>query len=81
MLNRTYKVCSNSDMMHKEIMRLKQIFTINNYPMSLLDRGVNKFLTSKSQSGSTSASASSAGDHAPEPFNLFYKSQMTSNYK
>ena len=77
MLNRAYKVCSNWDMMHKEIIMLKQMFTNNNYPMSLLDREVNKFLSSKLQPGNTS----SAADRAPEPTKLFYKSQMNSNYK
>ena len=45
--------------------------------MSLLDREVKKFLSSKSQPGSSF----SAGDCAPKPTKLFYKGQMNSNDK
>ena len=38
LLNHAYKICSDWPSIDKEIIRLKQVFTNNNYAMALVDR-------------------------------------------
>ena len=74
MLNRAYKVCSTWPSFHQEIIRLKQLFTNNNFPFATIEAAIKKFLDKK---------------RAPHPqenanynvTNFFYRSQMNSQYK
>ena len=74
-LHRAYKVCNNWFTFHQEIERIKQILTNNNFPMSLIERTINKFLTNKqSQQKNFTAEES---NH----IQIFYRNQMSSQYK
>ena len=76
MLNRAYKICSSYESLHLEINRLKQLFTNNNFPMKLIDKEVDKFLSKKLCPNPPTTPATS-----PEPIALYYRNQMTSTYK
>ena len=49
------------------------MLTNNNFPMALIDKELNKFVTTKVE-GTTAA-------NSPEPIKLFYLSQMSGKYK
>ena len=55
-------------------MRIKQLLTNNNYPMSVIDNAVKKFLDTKQ------VPAIEANVHR-DSINLYYQNQMTSSYK
>jgi predicted GIY-YIG superfamily endonuclease len=73
MLNRAYTICSEWDLFHAEVLRLQQLFTNNNFPSKLVDDVINKFLNRKFEEQINSE---------PEnKINLYYRSQMSSQYK
>ena len=73
LLHRAFSVCSNWNLLHDEIDRVKQLLTNNNYPMKIIDKTVKEFLDNKIQ------------QHDPSPIknkvNLYFRGQMSSNYK
>ena len=72
-LHRGFAICSDWATFHREIQRIKQILTNNNFPMELIDKTVREFINSKLETT------------PPKPvknkIDLFYESQMNSNYK
>ena len=47
LLERAWKICSNNDLFHKEIIKIKIILNKNNYPKAIIDKQINNFLNSK----------------------------------
>lgn len=72
-LHRGYAICSNWTTFHKEIERIKQILTNNNYPMQLIDDTVNEFLRSKLRTADPT--------QVKNKIEIFFEGQMCSNYK
>ena len=46
-LNRSYKVCSNWKDYHSEVDRIKQRLNNKNYPNTIVDNRIKKFLSKK----------------------------------
>ena len=44
MLHRAFRLCSNFEIFHKEINKLKNVFKSNGYPKSLVDLCIKKYL-------------------------------------
>ena len=51
MINRAYMICNDWSLFSKEIDYLKNMFTSNGYPKSMIDKYVNQFLNSKFNPG------------------------------
>ena len=47
MLNRAWTICSNYNLLHNEIEKLRNIFISNSYPVFIFENVVNLFLSSK----------------------------------
>ena len=75
-LTRAYKVSSSWNDFDLEIQRIKQLLINNGYTNNMVDFCLNKFLNYKFSDNHESLGPSSAND-----INLFYKSQMHTNYK
>ena len=73
LLKRTYKISPDWTSFNKEATRLEQKLPKNDFPMSLIDEELNKFVNTKVE-GTTAA-------NLPEPIKLFYISQMSGNYE
>jgi hypothetical protein len=72
-LHRAYAICSTYETFHQEINRIKQQLTNNNFPLSLIDKTISDFITTKMK-------AEKEEIEKNETVNLFYQSQMTQNY-
>ena len=72
LLNRAYKISHDWTSFNKEATRLKQMLTNNNFPMALIDKELNNFVTTKLES--------TTATNYPEPIKLFYRSQLSGNY-
>ena len=72
-LHRAYHVSSNNEIFETELTRIKQLLTNNNFPMCLIERTVSKFLATKTQT--------STNEEKPETIDLYFRNQMTSQYK
>ena len=44
MLHRAYRICSERTSFYREVNRLKQLFTDNNYPMKIVDSVTSRFI-------------------------------------
>ena len=75
MLHRAYAICSNWNEINKEIDRLKQLFTNNNYPLFVVESVIHKFISEKVTSSDNSTVSK------PDSIELYFKNQMTLNYK
>ena len=75
MLNRSYKICSLPDTFNNEIDRLHKLFTNNNFPNKLITQEINKFKNKISQPAEPSETPQSKN------INLYFRSQMSSQYK
>jgi len=73
-LHRAYNVCSNWSNFSSELERIKQILSNNNFPMTVIDNTIKKFLDNKFKPSENPAQI----DHK---IVFYYKSQMQSNYK
>jgi len=73
LLHRAYHICSNWQNFHLEVERIKQLLTNNNFPMHIIDDSIDKFLNKAMQCPSN--------DQQEQNINLFYESQMTSQYR
>lgn len=73
LVNRAFKISSDWQKFENEVQRLEQIFTNNNFPMAVVDKEINKFLLKKK--------TPSEEQTVVTKINLFYKNQMSSNYK
>ena len=47
LLDRGWKICSNFDLFHKEINKIKQILIKNDYPVNITNKAVDKYLNKK----------------------------------
>ena len=47
LLDRSWKICSNLDLFHKEIQNLKLILLKNEYPITILNKEIKRFLRDK----------------------------------
>ena len=47
LLNRAWKICSNSDLFHQEIKFIKSTLAANGYPSNFLNSCTNRFLKAK----------------------------------
>ena len=74
-LHRAYAICSNWNEISREIDRLKQLFTNNNYPLSVVESVIHKFISEKVTSSDNSTVSK------PDSIELYFKNQMTLNYK
>ena len=72
-LHRGFAICSDWTTFHKEIERIKQILTNNNFPMELIDKNVKEFVTAKFETTLLKP--------MKNKIDIFYESQMSSNYK
>ena len=73
-MNRAYKISSSWDIFHKEVDRIKQLLTNNNYPMMLVEQEINKFLNKKfCQKDSHLQSL--------QTYVLYYKNQISTQYR
>ena len=77
MLNRSYKICSDHNSFNNEVDRLHKLFTNNNFPNKLITREIDKFKTKITQQSHPNLDDSSR----PHTTNLFFKAQMSSQYK
>ena len=71
-LHRAYHVSQNWLIFDTEVQRIKQLLTNNNFPMSIIDETVNKFINNI-----LSNTIKTKG----ETVQLFFQSQMCSNYR
>ena len=76
MLHRAYKICSERTSFYREVDRLKQLFTDNNYPMKTIDTVINRFISRNLNDANANHS-----ELPKDNIRLFYRSQMNSNYK
>ena len=51
LLNRAWKICSNSDLFHQEINFIKSTLAANGYPSNFLNSCINRFLKTKTLIG------------------------------
>lgn len=72
LLSRAYKISSDWNKFHKEMSRIKQLLTNNNYPMQLIDSTINKFLSNIT-----------LNDHQnnDETIKIYFRNQMSTSYK
>jgi len=70
MLNRAYKISSNNEIYLKEVDRLKQVFTNNNYPMKEIEECIEKH---KRKLQNTEA--------PKQQITVYYENQMNEQYK
>ena len=47
MLHRAFKISSSQILFHREIARIKQLFTNNNYPITVINECIEKFMNKK----------------------------------
>ena len=47
LLHRGYHVSSNSDTFQKEVQRIRQLLTDNNFPINLINKTIDKFIASR----------------------------------
>ena len=47
LLDRAWKICSNYELFHQEILLLKEVLKRNDYPSSVIDKQIDKFLNKK----------------------------------
>ena len=47
LLDRAWKICSNHELFHQEILHLKEVLRKNDYPSSVIDKQIEKFLNKK----------------------------------
>jgi len=74
LLHRGYCISENWSIFHIEVERIKQLLTNNNFPMTVIDTTINKFIDSKiNKFPNTNVSGTK--------IQLFYRSQMHSAYK
>ena len=76
LLNRAYKISSTYESLHLEIDRLKQLFTNNNFPMKIIDKEISNFLSKR-----FSPENHNSEEPTTDPTKLYYRSQMSSQYK
>ena len=74
MLHRAYQISSDWKTFHHEIQRLQQLFTNNNFPMSIIAKEIDAFLNRKTFQPQESQSIE-------KTIKLYYRNQMTSQYK
>jgi hypothetical protein len=74
LLHRAFQISSNWEIFHLEINRIKQLLTNNNFPMSIIDDTVRKFLQQKTAPNENN-------DGNGKQFIFYFQSQMSSNYK
>ena len=72
-LNRAYTTSTTWNDFNSEINQIKQTLINNNYPNTIVDKHINKFINTKFQQNSP--------DNKFNNINIYYKSQMHSNYK
>ena len=72
LLHRAYHVSPTWSVFHQEITNIKQALMNNNFPISIIDKTINSFITNKLNPDTTSTK---------EIIKLFYKNQMSNNYK
>jgi hypothetical protein len=74
LLHRGYHICSDWNLFHIEINRIKQLLVNNNFPMSLIEKTVNNFIRQKMQEIPME-------DANRTEIKLFYQNQMSAHYK
>ena len=72
LLHRGYNVFNTWDEFHKEVDRIKQMLTNNNYPMKLIDNTVKVFLNNK---------IDPVDKENSDVIKLYFENQMSLNYK
>ena len=72
-LNRAYKTSTTWNDFNAEINHIKQTLINNNYPNTIVDNHINKFINNKFQQNNS--------DNIFNSINVYYKSQMHKNYK
>ena len=72
-LYRAFNVSCAWDDFDRQVSRLRQLFTNNGYPASVIDSVINKFVTSKVKPSNNSPKC--------ENIKLFYRNRMSNNYK
>jgi len=77
MLLRASKICSNQQLLDREIMRLRQIFTNNNYPMKIIDDCIAEFQTKLT----TTRTNESVLPSTNNILKIYYNNQMNEQYK
>lgn len=75
MLHRSKKISSNPETFEKEITRLKQVFTNNNYPAEVIDNCIEVFQKHKLPNNGTKSPSTK------NTVAIFYKNQMNQQYK
>ena len=73
LLYRSYKLCSSWDSFHCEVLRVKQLLTNNNFPMSVIDKSINKFLNKIMNNNNSVTNVNS--------IKFYFHNQMSANYK
>ena len=73
LLHRGYHVSSSWEEFSREIDRIAQQLTNNNYPMGLIERTVNQFVER--------VYANKGENELENKINIFFKNQMSTNYK
>ena len=72
-LNRAYKISDSWQDFHREILYVKQVLVNNNYPNTLVDTQLKKFLDQKHSSGNNIQSKNLIP--------IYYENQMHENYR
>lgn len=73
-LHRAHAVTSSWELFHLEVQRIRQVLVNNNFPISIIDSQIQKFLDSKFDRGEARA-------RTTDEVRLFYRGQFSSNYK
>ena len=73
LLYRAYHICGNYELLDNEFRKIKQKLVNNNFPIQLIDKTINNFLTNINKS--------EINKQKKDKVTLLYKNQMTSYYK
>ena len=74
-LHRAHQISSTREVFAREVSRIKQLLTNNNFPMSVIDATVSKFMSAIQNP------TASAEQQAEDVITLYFRNQMTSQYK
>ena len=75
MLHRAFKISSSAIFFHREIARIKQLFTDNNYPITVINECIEK-ITNKRQFNNINST-----EVKKEEVLIVYENQMNDQYK
>jgi len=74
-IHRAYSICSDWNLFHEELARIKQLLCNNNFPNCIIDTEIRRFLDKKMKK------IEEQPNERKEKIPLYFQNQMTKNYK